>query len=408
MKKLCLVVAVLMVAAAPALADVDITCTYDIDSNTVTVNYSVSEPNKVRAFALDITVDSPAAINTIDYNDPNYWVYPGSIVIASGAVTDYGSPDANSIDFPMGTLPGLDSNGVTIEMGSLYSPTGDNETNAPGWSGTLLKFTVCHVFDGCKVKITENAIRGGIVLTNPNVVPTTNLPYTYTISLCVNVPDVVGQTEAAACSAITAVDSLVCAKAYNWDAGVAKGNVISQNPSGGECVDPGSTVTITVSRGPTPVNCMPPEGTGYNTQRTQFNLYVTNKWDPTQWCAYNATTNPKGGYHCHGDADGAKSTPDNYRIFTGDLNLIGANWKKKMGVYPAGADPRADIDHKASSPDNYRVFTGDLNRLTIAMNWKRKDTPCTACVPPAVCGLPKNCPLTDTANNTYVKPTSCP
>jgi hypothetical protein len=179
MKKLGLVVAVLMVAAAPALATVNITCT--ADGNVVSVKYSVvgyptTEPNKVRAFALDITVDSPAKINTIDYKDPNYWVYPGSIVIVNGEVNDVGSPDANSTDFPPpGTLPGLDSNGVTIEMGSLYYPTGDNETNAPGLSGTLLKFTVCHVFSGCKVEIKENTVRGGVVLTNPTIDPTVTI-----------------------------------------------------------------------------------------------------------------------------------------------------------------------------------------------------------------------------------------
>jgi hypothetical protein len=153
---------------------------------------------------------------------------------------------------------------------------------------------------------------------------------------------------------------------------------------------------------------MPAAGTGYDTQRGQFDLYVASKWDPTQWCAYNLTTNPKGGYQCHGDADGAKTAaPNSYRIASGDLNLVVTNWSKKMGVYPLGADPRADIDHKATAaPNSYRVSSADLNR--IVTNWSRKDTPCTACVPPTVCGLPRNCPLTDIANGTYVKPTSCP
>jgi len=184
MKKLCLVVAVLMVAAAPALAAVNITCTND--GNVVTVHYSVSEPNKVRAFALDITVDSPAAINTIDYNDPNYYIYPGEMKFIGGQVTSYGTPEANDANYA-GTLPGLDSNGLTIEMGSLYYPTGDSSPNAPGTSGTLLKFKVCHLFSGCKIKITENAIRGGIVLTNAQAPSATNLPYTFTI---VTVPPV--------------------------------------------------------------------------------------------------------------------------------------------------------------------------------------------------------------------------
>ncbi len=86
MKKLCLVVAVLMVVAAPALATVNITCTQAPGTRMVTVNYAVmSEPNKVRAFALDITVNNAAKIIEVNDLNPNYWVYPGSIVIVNGA-----------------------------------------------------------------------------------------------------------------------------------------------------------------------------------------------------------------------------------------------------------------------------------------------------------------------------------
>jgi hypothetical protein len=44
----------------------------------------------------------------------------------------------------------------------------------------LLKFTVCHVFSGCKVKIRENTIRGGVVLTNAGSPSVVNSPgYTF-------------------------------------------------------------------------------------------------------------------------------------------------------------------------------------------------------------------------------------
>jgi len=78
-------------------------------------------------------------------------------------------------------LPGIDSNGITIEMGSLYSPTGDNSPNAPKTGiRKLLKFKVCHVFAGCKVKIRENTARGGIVLTNAGSPSVVNSPgYTF-------------------------------------------------------------------------------------------------------------------------------------------------------------------------------------------------------------------------------------
>ena len=89
---------------------------------------------------------------------------------------------------------------------------------------------------------------------------------------------------------------------------------------------------------------------------------------PDCWCAP-----PNGsGYQCDGDADGKDSGGlTKYRVFTGDLTLIVANWKKKAG--DATLDPCADIDHKDSGGlTKYRVFTGDLTRLVT--NWKKKDT----------------------------------
>ena len=181
-KKLGLVMAVLMVAT-PLWASVDITCSAPPDSFDVTVSYKVvGEVNSVRGFALDIMVDQGAKIKEVYMNslDPNYWVYPGSIVINTTTnpptVSDKGTPVANPYDpcLPGQTLPGLDSNGITIEMGSLYWPTGDNSPNAPKLSGKLLKFRVDKK-PTC-VTIRENAIRGGVVLTNPNLNPTVNAP----------------------------------------------------------------------------------------------------------------------------------------------------------------------------------------------------------------------------------------
>jgi hypothetical protein len=174
MKKLGLVVAVLMVVAAPAWARVDIKCSNS--GKVITVSYVVSEPNKVSGFGLDITVDSGAKIIDVS-NYPlvttngKYWVYPGSIDIVNGEVNDVGSPvaDPNSA----GALGGIGTSGITIEMGALYSPTGDNSPNSPPLTGNLLSFTVDK---DCCVTITENATRGGVVLTNPASNPDVNSP----------------------------------------------------------------------------------------------------------------------------------------------------------------------------------------------------------------------------------------
>jgi hypothetical protein len=317
MKKLGLIGAVLLLVATPVWAvhsRVDITCT--ADGNVVTVNYKVNptadEPNKVRALALDIMVDNPAKINDVNnypvynVNDPTsyqqkYWVYPGSIVITNGIVTDSNTPVASATRFPVGTLPGLDSNGVTVEMGSLYSPTGDNSPNAPGTSGTLLKFKVCHVFNGCKVKIRENVIRGGVVLTNPTADPDVNSP-DYTFNL--------------------------------------------------ECFSSGYTT--------------------YNDWKTLGK--------PNCWCGIKGT--PQWPYQCDGDADNlTQVTGKNYRVYTDDLALLSANWKKK--ITDVTLNPCADFDHKAQvTGKNYRVYTDDL--AILSANWKKKDT-----------ALPGNCPRSE-------------
>jgi hypothetical protein len=169
MKKICLVAAILMLATT-AEAVVNITCTpgTGADSNQVTVSYAVSgEPNKISGLGLDITVDGGAKIVSVSNLNAKYNIYPGSIVITGGQITDYGTPVADP-NFP-GTLGGLGTGGITIEMGALYYPTGDNSPNAPPLTGDLLKF---RVDKSCTVTVAENAIRGGVVLTNPNVNPT--------------------------------------------------------------------------------------------------------------------------------------------------------------------------------------------------------------------------------------------
>lgn len=161
MKKFSLILAVLLMAA-PAWSAVVITCSND--GLEVTVSYAdTGEPNKVRAYALDIVVDSGAIITDVnDDVNPDYTIYPGSIVITGGEVTDDGNAVADPCDYPSDTQPGVGSSGITVEMGALYSPP--NDGNGPPPTGVLLKFTVDNE---CNVTITENEARGGVVLTDP-------------------------------------------------------------------------------------------------------------------------------------------------------------------------------------------------------------------------------------------------
>jgi hypothetical protein len=166
MKKLTFVL-VALVLAAPALGDVVISCS-QVSDCVVEVSFdATSETGLVRAFALDITV-SAGTITAVDCVNTDYGIYPGSIEIdENGNVTDYGSCACDS-SYP-GTLGGIGTGGVTVEMGSLYEVGVDP---APLPSGALVRITVDA---SCDVSIAENAIRGGIVMEDPDQAVTVQL-----------------------------------------------------------------------------------------------------------------------------------------------------------------------------------------------------------------------------------------
>jgi hypothetical protein len=127
----------------------------------------------------------------------------------------------------------------------------------------------------------------------------------------------------------------------------------------------GNVVLEDVSEATLDPNCI-----SFDCFPSSFSTYLT--WvalhKPACWCKP-----PDGsGYQCDGDADGITSpAPAKYRIFSGDLALLVANWKKKAA--DATLDACADIDHKASpAPAKYQVFSGDLS--IVVANWKKKDT----------------------------------
>jgi hypothetical protein len=194
MKKLACALVVLL-ATAPAWADVNISASAagdpcDANQAIITISYSEDEVGQVRAFALDITLEGEANVVAVDCVNGDYYIYPGSIDIASdGTINSWGSCLCSSSY--AGTLPGLDSNGVTVEMGSLY----EEGEPAPADANTLVVLTI----NGCgdvNVLLAENVIRGGVVMEDPDASPTVNLTGTST-----TLPDcptgkclVVGQT----------------------------------------------------------------------------------------------------------------------------------------------------------------------------------------------------------------------
>jgi hypothetical protein len=164
MRKLCFVLTALLLTA-PALATVTISCAQVGETKEVVVSYSSDDANIPRAFGLDITLDNGKTIGEITDANGKFWVYPGTIQIAGGVVTDEGEPVAPSDD-PC-ALGGLGTGGMTIEMGSLHDPCDPEHPTGPGTSGTLLSFTV-NIGPGedCNVIIAGNGARGNVVLEN--------------------------------------------------------------------------------------------------------------------------------------------------------------------------------------------------------------------------------------------------
>jgi hypothetical protein len=154
--------------AAPAWAEVLITGVDQADEANAVVSFSNSELQHVRAFSLDIIVDGGAVITAVECLSSDYYVYPGSVEISDNEVTNPGTCvcDAGEYD---DTLPGLDSNGVTVEMASLYSPNDAEHPNEPLDAGALLKITLSGN-DQQTVCIRANGLRGGVVMEDASTV----------------------------------------------------------------------------------------------------------------------------------------------------------------------------------------------------------------------------------------------
>jgi hypothetical protein len=165
-----LVTFIVLAVAAPVRAEVLITCEQLDNTNEVVVSYDArSQISRVRAFALDVRVSDG---NIVDVNcvSDDYTVHPGSIHIdENGNVVDHGSCVCAA--GYSGTLGGLDTNGVTIETGSLYV----GEANAPDACGVLLTFIVDGI-GAIEVTINENTIRHGVVLEDYDTPAEVNAP----------------------------------------------------------------------------------------------------------------------------------------------------------------------------------------------------------------------------------------
>jgi len=182
MRRILLIVVMLLIAA-PVMAEVIITASpveYGVAGNTlcscVAVDYNCTAGEKIRAFALDVTVDNNFVIQAIrDFNKgetssktPNkfgYGIFPGSfknyINAADPCWTDpnYTPICPNTFADAAGT--GIGTNKIIVELGSLYL----GDANEPCKTGTLFRIDVIPTKwpAECNVMLAENLTRGGVV-----------------------------------------------------------------------------------------------------------------------------------------------------------------------------------------------------------------------------------------------------
>ena len=146
------------------------------------INYQCTAGEVVRAFALDVTVDRGQILGITNYfrgtcsaTARGYGIFPASfrdnVTVSSGSnatwsVSAY-SPLAVPADNPGGTQSGLNSSGVTLELGALWDST--VPAAFPPASGTLCALQISQT---ANVTVTANLVRGGIVAAPRDVVIT--------------------------------------------------------------------------------------------------------------------------------------------------------------------------------------------------------------------------------------------
>lgn len=126
-----------------------------------------------------------------------------------------------------------------------------------------------------------------------------------------------------------------------------------------------ATLDLTDACAPLAVECLP-------STRADYAMWVT-LGKPDCWCT---------PYQCEGDADTVTSGfPFNFRVFSGDLAILVANWRKKAAELD-DTGKCADIDRADSGfPFKFQIFSGDL--AILVTNWRKKDADLTGnCVDP--------------------------
>jgi len=177
MKKLIVLFAVLALTAPMFAQSVTLTVT-DEGSGVARVDYNATSAGAIVAgLGFKVTLDhgiisAISNFQTTGVNDAThkgYGIYPGSVVITSGVITNPGTP----IDMTQAAGTGIGFSTMYIAMGALYEAG-----NEPALTGTLFKFTVDCQGSTSPIAVTiasdekrAGSASGGAVLINGTNIP---------------------------------------------------------------------------------------------------------------------------------------------------------------------------------------------------------------------------------------------
>jgi len=366
-QRILLIVAVLLIAA-PAFATVNISAVQS-DVNKITISYSCSAGEAVRAFALNLSIGSSnnsmlfSDVNTMgdfnrgESNKPGggYGIFPGQF----SRQIDPGNPNWSALFYtPFAPDGSVDSNGTGFgmrtaiaELGTLYTGA-----NAPGTSGTL--FSIRWDPNGKTtdtLTVSANTIRGGVVLESGSAA-TTNLP----ISIPIGGP-----------SNITVSGRIIGSAAPKDTAGI-QDITLRGFPGGDVNTDASGNYSVTIPVGsytvnvldvynqwtlvPSSFNCgsvnLVQNVTGTATECLNAHDPGYSAWKGTPWNKPACWCNRR---QCRGDVGGTKA---GFWVYSSDLNTFKSAYGKSdtvLATVPNGIC--ADLDHVKSG---FRVYSNDL------------------------------------------------
>ncbi len=109
-----IIVSIVLIGVANG-SSIEINAT-DVGGGRVLIGYEVTSGTTLPvAFGLNIQLNNQATFDSVVSASSHFPIYPGSVIIQGGQIVNDGHPNAAST-YP-GTLPGLGTSGVTVEMG---------------------------------------------------------------------------------------------------------------------------------------------------------------------------------------------------------------------------------------------------------------------------------------------------